>query len=67
MGARRLCRSSWCRCVRWCACCVAVRQRSRARGDVFSASFGAPGSGDGQLDEPSGVAVNESTGDVYVV
>jgi DNA-binding beta-propeller fold protein YncE len=44
-----------------------------ARGHVFSASFGEPCSpapapcGPGQLDEPAGVAVNETTGDVYVV
>jgi hypothetical protein len=32
-----------------------------------SAQFGEPGSGDGQLSAPAGVAVNEATGDVYVV
>jgi DNA-binding beta-propeller fold protein YncE len=39
------------------------------RGHVFSEalSFGGPGSGDGQFNNPSGVAVNEATGDVYVV
>ena len=30
-------------------------------------TIGEPGSGPGQLSEPSGVAVNEATGDVYVV
>ena len=41
----------------------------RARGHEYSEalSFGSPGSGDGQLKEPSGVAVNEATGDIYVV
>ncbi len=34
---------------------------------VFSGSFGASGSGPGQFSGPSGVAVNEETGDVYVV
>jgi DNA-binding beta-propeller fold protein YncE len=38
-----------------------------ARGHVFSGSFGSEGSGNGQLKEPSRVAVNEETGDVYVV
>jgi DNA-binding beta-propeller fold protein YncE len=37
------------------------------RGHVFEKSFGAKGSNPGQLEEPSGVAVNEATGDVYVV
>lgn len=37
------------------------------RGHSFSSSFGAPGTGAGELSNPSGVAVNESTGDVYVV
>ncbi len=30
------------------------------------AMFGTPGSGEGQLSNPAGVAVNEETGDVYV-
>ncbi len=38
-----------------------------ARGHVFDLSFGAPGSGDEQLTAPSGVAVDEATGEVYVV
>lgn len=37
------------------------------RDHVFSGSFGKAGSGDGEFSEPSGVAVNESTGDVYVL
>ena len=32
----------------------------------FSETIGAPGSGDGQLDEPEDVAVDETTGDIYV-
>ncbi len=34
---------------------------------VFASSFGGPGAGDGQFSEPSGVAVNAATHDVYVV
>jgi DNA-binding beta-propeller fold protein YncE len=34
---------------------------------VFSGSFGEAGAGAGQFSGPSGVAVNEETGDVYVV
>jgi hypothetical protein len=37
------------------------------RGHVFAQSFGEKGVGTGQLEEPSGIAVNESTGDTYVV
>src|ERR1700722_20669419 len=36
-----------------------------ARGHVFTGSFGSPGSGPGQLGEPAGIAVNETTGDIY--
>lgn len=38
-----------------------------ARGHEFGGSFGAPGVGPGQFNDPDGVAVNEATGDVYVV
>jgi DNA-binding beta-propeller fold protein YncE len=38
-----------------------------ARGHVFSGSFASKGTGAGQLNEPAGVAVNEASGDVYVV
>jgi hypothetical protein len=38
-----------------------------ARGHVFSHSFGSAGAGNGQLSEPEALAVNEATGDVYVV
>jgi DNA-binding beta-propeller fold protein YncE len=37
------------------------------RGHVFGFSFGKAGSGPGEISAPSGVAVNESTGDVYIV
>ncbi len=32
----------------------------------FSTKFGSTGSGDGQLQEPEDVAINETTGDIYV-
>ncbi len=38
-----------------------------ARDHIFSGSFGSEGAGNGQLSSPAGVAVNEATGDVYVV
>ncbi len=37
------------------------------RGHVFGHAFGSAGTGNGQFSEPSGVAVNEATGDVYVL
>ena len=36
------------------------------RGHVFSFAFGESGEGDGQFSDPTGVAVNNATGDVYV-
>jgi DNA-binding beta-propeller fold protein YncE len=36
------------------------------RGHVFAFSFGSQGSGQGQFQQPSAVAVNEATGDLYV-
>jgi len=38
-----------------------------ARGHIPNGHFAGKGPGAGQLEEPSGVAVNEATGDVYVV
>jgi hypothetical protein len=38
-----------------------------ARGHAFGSAFGGEGSGNGQFKEPSGVAVSEASGDVYVV
>jgi DNA-binding beta-propeller fold protein YncE len=38
-----------------------------ARGHVFTGAFGSAGSGAGELTEPAGVAVDEASGDVYVV
>ena len=46
----------------WCEPALALSQR----GHVFSFSYGAKGSGEGQLSEPAGVAVDDVTGDVYV-
>jgi DNA-binding beta-propeller fold protein YncE len=37
------------------------------RGHVLAGSFGQIGSGAGELQDPQGVAVNEQTGDIYVV
>ena len=37
------------------------------RGHVAPTAFGKEGSGAGEMKEPEGVAVNEATGDVYVV
>ena len=38
-----------------------------ARGHVFSAAFGSLGTGASEFSEPGAVAVNEASGDVYVV
>jgi hypothetical protein len=40
---------------------------SAATHHVFETTFAGPGSGPGQLSDPSGVAVNEATGNIYVV
>jgi DNA-binding beta-propeller fold protein YncE len=37
------------------------------RGHVFGSTFGAAGTGAGQFNGPSGVAVDEASGDLYVV
>jgi DNA-binding beta-propeller fold protein YncE len=47
----------------WCASASA----SIAQGHVFDSSFGGQGTGEGQFEEPTGVAVDEATGAVYVV
>jgi hypothetical protein len=46
---------------------VSVAPAFALRGHVFESSFGKAGSGDGEFSGPSGVAVDEATGDVYVV
>jgi DNA-binding beta-propeller fold protein YncE len=40
---------------------------SAIKAHVFDSSFGEEGSGAGQFKEPSGIAVNEESGNVYVV
>jgi hypothetical protein len=52
-----------CACLAWSASADALSQR----GHVFTSAFGTLGEGDGQLSNPGQVAVNETTGDVYVV
>jgi hypothetical protein len=49
------------------ALAVAAAPALAARGYVFAGSFGGEGDGAGQLEEPEGVAVDEGSGDVYVV
>lgn len=46
-------------------CCKPALALSQ-RGHVFSFSFGSEGKAEGQFAHPSGIAVNDSTGDVYV-
>jgi sugar lactone lactonase YvrE len=41
--------------------------KTKIQTKVFSSSFGSFGSGDGQFNSPSGMAVVKSTGDVWVV
>jgi len=47
----------------WTSAPVTLAQRPH----LFSGSFGSHGSGPGMFTAPAGMAVNESTGDVYVV
>jgi hypothetical protein len=46
---------------------LAATPAAAFRGHVFSGTFGTEGSGNGQFKEPSDIAVNEATGDVYVL
>ncbi|HTZ65668.1 MAG TPA: hypothetical protein VMB51_16330 [Solirubrobacteraceae bacterium] len=46
--------------------CCADAFALESRGHVFGSSFGEAGSGEGQLSSPSGVAVDEAEGLVYV-
>src|SRR5215213_8777902 len=49
------------------ACAVLSLFAASARADLsFQYTFGSSGSGAGQFEEPAGVAVNGSTGDVYI-
>jgi hypothetical protein len=68
-GARPLARRSLaalvalvCLALSWSAPAWASSQR----GHSFAFAFGEPGSGDGQFASPSGVAVDEQTGELYV-
>jgi hypothetical protein len=66
--------SAWARCVLATACvCTGLLLSSAGsalalsqRGHAFAFSFGAVGAGDGQFKDPTSVAVNETTGDLYV-
>ncbi len=49
------------------ALALSVAPALAARGHVFGGEFGTAGSGPGQFEGPTGVAVNEATGEVYVV
>jgi DNA-binding beta-propeller fold protein YncE len=56
-----------CICVCGLAAVCGSAQGLAARGRVLSASFASAGGGAGQLSATAGVAVEEATGDVYVV
>jgi DNA-binding beta-propeller fold protein YncE len=49
-----------------CVIAVAPAEALSQRGHVFSFAFGNAGKGEGQFSIPDGIAVNSSTGDVYV-
>ncbi len=53
-------------CVSVGAFALASAPALAARGHVFGSSFGKQGSGEGEFSNPSGIAVNETTGRVYV-
>ncbi len=53
-------------CVSVGAFALASAPALAARGHVFGSSFGKQGSGEGEFSSPSGIAVNEMTGRVYV-
>ncbi len=48
-------------------CCAQASSASIDRGHVFGSTFGSAGSDDGEFQAPTGVAVDEATGEVYVV
>ncbi|HEY5193365.1 MAG TPA: hypothetical protein VIJ39_05770 [Solirubrobacteraceae bacterium] len=67
MNARRLTLAALVSLCAWAGVLVAWSGPAlAARGHLFGSAFGGQGSGDGQLNEPSGVAVSEASGDVYV-
>lgn len=55
-------------CLGWLGASSALWSGSAAaaRGHHFSEVFAGPGAGEGQLDEPSGVAVEDRSGDLFV-
>jgi hypothetical protein len=60
-------RSLVCLCVLAGVAMLCVAPAWAARGHAFASAFGGAGSAGGQFGEPDGVAVDEATGDVYVV
>lgn len=71
MSPRRLTTSRWLRSLIACLCgCGAVMLWSAPAQagivHVFAGTFGSEGSGSGQFKSPVGIAVNDSTHDVYV-
>jgi hypothetical protein len=58
---------AWIACVLSAALLLTATPAQAIRGHVFEKAFGSQGSGAGQFKEPSGVAVNEATGTIYVL
>jgi hypothetical protein len=54
-------------CALFCVALVWSSSAFAQRDHVFSSSFGSAGSGDGQFSRPGPIAVNDATGDVYVI
>jgi DNA-binding beta-propeller fold protein YncE len=54
-------------CVLAAASLLCSASALAVRNHVFGFAFGSAGTGPGQLTEPSGVAVNDASGEVYVV
>ena len=66
---RRACRRAALLCTLFCVgslLSAGSALASSQRTHVFASSFGSTGEGLGQLNQPGAIAVNESTGDVYV-
>jgi DNA-binding beta-propeller fold protein YncE len=54
-------------CLAFGVACLLCQSALAVRGHAFEKTFGSEGVGPGQFKEPSGVAVNEATGTVYVL
>lgn len=54
-------------CAFLCALAITSAPALAVRQHLLGASFGSAGAGEGQLSTPAGVAINESSGDIYVV